>query len=132
MTPNHAMQDAANRLHSSRLLLPGRPAAQESRRIPPVADLVLVRSMRLLLVLVALLGAVSLRCTLAQGTVVSDDRLPPDSIELKRNDPPATSTPWQLPKPGAPLYDAEKEAQIKKEPHDHSCIPGSSRVSMRN
>jgi hypothetical protein len=51
----------------------------------------------------------------AQGRVVSDDRLPPDSIELKRNDPPATSTPWQLPKPGDPLYDAEKEAQIKKE-----------------
>jgi len=41
MTPNHAMQ-----LHTSRLLFPGRPAAQESRRIPPVADLVLV--MRLL------------------------------------------------------------------------------------
>ncbi len=51
----------------------------------------------------------------AQGTMVSDDRLPPDSIELKRNDPPATSTPWQLPKPGEPLYDADKEAQIKRE-----------------
>ena len=51
----------------------------------------------------------------AQETVASDDRLPPDSIELKRNDPPATSTPWQLPKPGDPLYDAEKEAQIKRE-----------------
>lgn len=50
-----------------------------------------------------------------QGTVVSDDRLPPDSIELKRNDPPATSTPWQLPKPEDPLYDAQKEAQIKRE-----------------
>ena len=50
-----------------------------------------------------------------QGTVVSDSRLPPDSIELKRNDPPATSTPWRLPKPGDPLYDAEKEAEIKKE-----------------
>ncbi len=37
------------------------------------------------------------------------------AIELKRNDPPATSTPWQLPKPGDPLYDAEKEAQIKRE-----------------
>jgi len=51
----------------------------------------------------------------AQGTVVSDDRLPPDSIELKRNDAPATSMPWQLPKPGDPLYDGEKEAQIKRE-----------------
>jgi hypothetical protein len=50
-----------------------------------------------------------------QGTVVSDIRLPPDSIELKRNDPPTTSTPWRLPKPGDPLYDAEKEAQITKE-----------------
>jgi hypothetical protein len=51
---------------------------------------------------------------LAQA-VVSDSKLPPDSIELKRNDPPATSTPWQLPKPGDPVYDAEKEAQIKRE-----------------
>jgi hypothetical protein len=48
-------------------------------------------------------------------TVVSDDRLPPDSIELKRNDPPATSTPWQLPNPGDPHYDAAKEAQIRRE-----------------
>ena len=39
----YIITDAANRLHTSRLLLPGRPAAQESRRIPPVADLVLVR-----------------------------------------------------------------------------------------
>lgn len=53
-------------------------------------------------------------CALAQ-TVVPDGKLPPDSVELKRNDPPATSTPWQLPRPGDPLYDAEKEAQIKKE-----------------
>src|SRR3954462_8540549 len=53
-------------------------------------------------------------------TVVSDDRMPPDSIELKRNDPPATPTPWQLPKPGDPHYDAVKEAQIKSdnEPKD--------------
>ena len=54
-------------------------------------------------------------CTFGQPTVVPSDRLPPDSIELKRNDPPARSTPWQLPKPGDPLYDAAKEAQIKKE-----------------
>ena len=53
--------------------------------------------------------------SLAQPTVTTDDRLPPNSIELKRNDPPATSTPWQLPKPGDPFYDAEKEAQIKRE-----------------
>jgi hypothetical protein len=56
-----------------------------------------------------------LQLAFTQGTVVSDDRLPPDSIELKRNDPPATSTPWQLPKPGDPLYDAKKETQIKRE-----------------
>ena len=76
-----------------------------------VAHLVLLRSMRhaIAILLLSVTGA------LAQGTVVSDDRLPPDSIELKRNDSPATSTPWQLPKPGDPHYDADKEAQIKKE-----------------
>lgn len=57
----------------------------------------------------------SVLCAFGQPTVVPDDKLPPDSIELKRNDPPATSTPWQLPKPGDPLYDAAKEAQIKRE-----------------
>ncbi len=71
--------------------------------------------------IILLFGASS---ALAQGTVVSDDRLPPDSIELKRNDPPATSTPWQLPKPGDPLYDAEKEAQIKRE--NAAKVKGSS------
>jgi hypothetical protein len=68
-----------------------------------------------ILVVISLLIAALPRWAFAQGTVVSDDRLPPASIELKRNDPPATATPWQLPKPGDPLYDAEKEAQIKKE-----------------
>jgi hypothetical protein len=57
----------------------------------------------------------SASCAFGQPTVVADAKLPPDSIELKRNDPPATSTPWQLPKPGDPLYDAAKEAQIKRE-----------------
>jgi hypothetical protein len=57
----------------------------------------------------------SVLCAFGQPTVVPDDKLPPDSIELKRNNPPATSTPWQLPKPGHPLYDAAKEAQIKRE-----------------
>jgi len=47
--------------------------------------------------------------------VIADKKLPPDSIELKHNDPPATSTPWQLPKQGDPLYDADKEAQIRRE-----------------
>jgi hypothetical protein len=58
-------------------------------------------------------------CLFAQGTVVSDAKLPFASIELKRNDPPATSTPWQLPKPGDPLYDAKKEAAIKNDKQSH-------------
>jgi len=74
--------------------------------------------MRVVLVIITLLLAASLQNALAQRTVVGDDRLPPDSVELKHNDPPATSTPWRLPKPGDPLYDAEKEAQIKKENAD--------------
>ena len=57
----------------------------------------------------------SATCASGQPAVVSDGKLPPDSIELKRNDPPMTPTPWQLPKPGDPLYDAAKEAQIKRE-----------------
>jgi hypothetical protein len=61
-----------------------------------------------------------------QGTVVSDDRLPPASIELKRNDAPATSTPWKLPKPGDPLYDAAKEAQIKKD--NEATVKGNSHL----
>jgi hypothetical protein len=71
--------------------------------------------MRALFVAFSLLIAAVPRWVCAQGSVVSDDRLPPASVELKRNDPPATSTPWQLPKPDDPLYDAEKEALIKKE-----------------
>ena len=67
--------------------------------------------MRAILVAILFLIGALPRWAFAQGTVVNDDRLPPASIELKRNDPLATSTPWQLPKPG----DAEKEAQIKKE-----------------
>lgn len=71
----------------------------------------LARSMRRTLAILLL----SASCASGQPTVVTDDKLPPDSIELKRNDPPATSTPWQLPKPGDPLYDAAKEAQINRE-----------------
>jgi S1-C subfamily serine protease len=63
--------------------------------------------------LLTTLAVASLQWVFAQGTIVSDDRLPFASIELKRNDPPATSTPCQLPKPGDPLYDAQKEAEIK-------------------
>jgi hypothetical protein len=82
--------------------------------------------MRTLLVIITLVIAASLHKALAQSTVVSDGRLPPDSIELKRSDPPATSTPWQLPKPGGPLYDAEKEAQIKKE--NEAKVKGNSHL----
>lgn len=67
-------------------------------RIPPLLIIVVIAS--------------SIQCGFA---VVTDDRLPADSVELKHNDPPATSAPWRLPKPGDPLYDAKKEAQIKKE-----------------
>jgi hypothetical protein len=42
--------------------------------------------------------------------------LPPHSLELKAGEPPATSTPWQLPKPGDPLYDTKKEAEMKNNP----------------
>src|SRR5947207_6159528 len=71
--------------------------------------------MRALSYLAALALVTPLQCVVAQDRVVTDAKLPADSIELKRSDPPATSTPWQLPKSGDPLYDAEKEAQIKKE-----------------
>ena len=63
--------------------------------------------------LIVLLFAAS--SAFAEPTVTTDDRLPPDSIELQHEQPPATSTPWQLPKPGDPLFDAAKEAQIKRE-----------------
>jgi hypothetical protein len=86
------------------------------------ADLVLVRAMRRALAILLLSASYGF----AQPTVISDDRLPPDSIELKRNDPPATSTPWQLPKPGDPLYDAEKEAQIKRE--NEAKVKGNSHL----
>src|SRR6266404_2910329 len=78
-----------------------------------MAYLFLVRSMRIPQFLVTLAIVASLPRVLAQGTVFTDDRLPPSSIEMKPHDPPATSTPWRLPKPGDPLYDVEKEAQVK-------------------
>ena len=64
---------------------------------------------------VALTVIAPLQWAFAQGRVFSDSKLPADSIELKPNDAPATLKPWQLPKPGDSLYDAQKEAQIKKE-----------------
>ncbi len=75
--------------------------------------------MRIALILLALTVVAPWQRLFAQGTVVRDARLPFASIELKRNDPPATSTPWQLPKPGDPLYDAKKEAAIKNDKQSH-------------
>ena len=69
------------------------------------------------LALLALIAASG--CAMAQGEVHVDDRLPPASVELKAGEPPATSTPWQLPQPGDPLYDAEREADIKNNPKSH-------------
>src|ERR1700730_10791716 len=83
--------------------------------------------MRALSVIIAIAVSASSQHVVAQGRIVSDDRLPPDSIELKPNDPPATSTPWQLPKPGGPFYDAEKEAQIKRE--NDAKVKGNSHLA---
>ena len=44
-------------------------------------------------------------------------KLPPKSIELRPHDPLATSKPWQLPKPGDPLYSAEREAEVNDSEH---------------
>lgn len=75
--------------------------------------------MRARQILIALAVAAPLQCLIAQGEVFVSDKLPLASIELKPHDPPATSTPWQLPKPGDPLYDAKKEAQIKNSKQSH-------------
>jgi hypothetical protein len=75
--------------------------------------------MRIALLLLALAVVAQWQRLFAQGAVVSDAKLPFASIELKRNDPPATSTPWRLPKPGDPLYDAKKEAAIKNDRQSH-------------
>jgi hypothetical protein len=63
--------------------------------------------------LVTLAVAAPLQCAFPQGEVFVDDRLPPASVELKPKEAPRTAKPWQLPKPGDPLYDAAKEADIK-------------------
>lgn len=57
---------------------------------------------------------------------IHDDKLPPDSIELRPHEAPATATAWQLPKAGDPLYDADKEAQIKKE--NEAKVKGNSHL----
>jgi hypothetical protein len=75
--------------------------------------------MRARQILIALAVATQLQCLIAQGEISISDKLPPASIELKPHDPPATSTPWQLPKPGDPLYDAKKEAEIKNDKQSH-------------
>lgn len=58
--------------------------------------------------LVSLAVIASLQCVVGQEDVHVDETLPPASIELKASEPPATSTPWQFPKPGDPLYDGKK------------------------
>ena len=72
----------------------------------------------LLLLVVAAAMATPLQCAFAQGRVFTSDKLPPASIELT-SEPPATTTPWQLPKPGDPLYDAGREAEIKNHKQSH-------------
>lgn len=76
-------------------------------------------SMRIPLIVIALTVAGSLRCLIAQGEVLVSDKLPHASVELRPHDPPVTSQPWQLPKPGDPLYDAKKEADIKNNKRSH-------------
>jgi len=70
-------------------------------------------------VLITLAMIALTECVFAQGKVVVSEKLPPASIELKQNEPPATTTPWQLPKPGDPLFNAEKESQVKDFEHTH-------------
>ena len=74
-------------------------------------------SMRIANFLITLAVVAPLHCLIAQGEVYVSDKLPSASIELKPHSPPATSKPWQLPKPGHPLYDAKKEADIKNNKH---------------
>ena len=59
------------------------------------------------------------QCVFAQNNAAVAEKLPPYSIELRAQDPPATATPWQLPKPGDALYDAEQEALVKDPEHTH-------------
>ena len=74
----------------------------------------------LILTIIAAALLVAARSSRAQARVVSSDKLPPASIELKAGEPPATSSPWQLPKPGDPLYDPKQEAEAKDNEHTHT------------
>ncbi len=60
-----------------------------------------------------------MQCLLAQNNATVAEKLPPASIEIRAKDAPATATPWQLPKPGDPFYDAEQEALVKDTEHTH-------------
>ena len=71
---------------------------------------------RFLLVLAA---AAFIQDAAAQDNASVADKLPPDSIEIRAKEQPATATPWQLPKPGDPLYDADQEALVKASAHTH-------------
>lgn len=76
--------------------------------------------MRATYLLIAFVLALSVHRSPAQGIAYSDGRLPQASIELKPHDPPATSTPWRLPKPGDPLYDRKKEAETRNAARTHT------------
>ena len=76
--------------------------------------------MRVIPILITFVLAIPLQGISAERTVYSDDRLPQASIELRPNDPPATSKPWRLPKPGDPLYDRKKEAETKDTARTHT------------
>ena len=71
---------------------------------------------RLLIILVV---AAFVQSAPAQDNASVADKLPPDSIEIRAKDQPITDTPWQLPKPGDPLYDADQEALVKDSAHTH-------------
>lgn len=49
-----------------------------------------------------------------RGAVFTKHRLPPRSVELQPDARSATDRPWELPKPGDPLYDSEKELEIRE------------------
>jgi hypothetical protein len=76
--------------------------------------------MRALSLFAAVTVAGSSHYVLAQGRVFPSDKLPPASIELAPNEPPLPPVPWQLPKPGDPLYDAKKETETKDTAHTHT------------
>src|SRR5437764_301468 len=80
-----------------------------ARSRPPSLILFSLGLMRALSLFAAVTVAGSSHYVLVQGRVFPSDKLPPASIELAPNEPPLPPAPWQLPKPGDPLYNAKKE-----------------------